>query len=273
MAYSYITYTGNGSQANWTFPFPYLDPQNIYATINGNAAYITLVGPNTGQIIPTPAQGASIMILRLSVTPVSPVTFTDGSVLMEKDLDRLALFCLYSAQESLDRAAGGSAVVSGGGGLTIPQILTGLSAQITLDSFAFSLRDEIGLITAGSAVTGSVAYQVLQEATSRATGDTVISTQVSALSTTVAGNTASINTEATTRASSDLAIVATSTLLKAQADASAAAITLESAVRASADIALSTSLSALTAAVSTNLTTATGLVTTEATSRAAADAI
>ena len=102
MPYSYVQYTGNGSTTNYAFSFPYLDASHIKVRVNGNQTNFTFLNSSTVSITPAPAVGAIIDIRRETPKDSPPVDFTDGSVLLESDLDELARFSLYTAQESTD---------------------------------------------------------------------------------------------------------------------------------------------------------------------------
>ena len=104
MAYSYIRYTGNGTQTDFSFAFPYFSTSNISVTVDGVVAPFTWVNSSTVKITTAPASGAVIFIQRTTPKDITPVNFVDGSVLLEADLDTLALFSLYAAQESIDEA-------------------------------------------------------------------------------------------------------------------------------------------------------------------------
>ena len=102
MAYSYKQYIGNGATTNYVFPFPYIDPLHIKVRVDGSLVGFSLLNSNTVQLNSAPASGSIIDIRRETPKSESPVNFTDGSVLLEKDLDLLADFNLYSAQETAD---------------------------------------------------------------------------------------------------------------------------------------------------------------------------
>ena len=162
MAYSYIQYTGNGSQNSFTFPFGYLNATDVIPSVNGvdlqaydvskylgvkssaptldnsggalstgalyyssttasmwiysvstwlplGASYVyTLLSANTIQISPAPAADTLVNIRRTTPKASPVVDFTDGSVLQSSDLDLLAKFSLYTAQESADDAGSAS---------------------------------------------------------------------------------------------------------------------------------------------------------------------
>jgi hypothetical protein len=100
--FSYVQYTGNGSTTNYAFSFPYLNASHIKVRVNGVLTAFTFLNSSTVTISPAPANGAVIDIRRETPKDNPPVDFTDGSVLLEADLDLLAKFSLYTAQESSD---------------------------------------------------------------------------------------------------------------------------------------------------------------------------
>lgn len=105
MAYSIVRYTGNGTTASYTFPFQYISPDHVQVRVNGSSAIFSFLNSSTVTISPTPALGSIVEIKRVTPKDTVPVNFTDGSVLLERDLDLLALFDLYIAQESSDAVA------------------------------------------------------------------------------------------------------------------------------------------------------------------------
>ena len=103
MAYSYVRYTGNGSQVNYTFPFPYLSQSDVKVYLNGTeTTAFTFLNANTVQFSSAPDNGVSIEIRRVTPKDSPIVDFTDGSVLLERDLDLLSKYSLYIAQEDKD---------------------------------------------------------------------------------------------------------------------------------------------------------------------------
>lgn len=103
MAYSYVRYTGNGSTTNYTFSFPTISTDHIKVRVNG--ALVTnwsFLNASTVQFAAAPASGAIIEIRRETPKESAIVNFTDGSVLLERDLDLLATYDLYLAQETKD---------------------------------------------------------------------------------------------------------------------------------------------------------------------------
>jgi hypothetical protein len=102
--YSYVQYTGNGSTTNYAFSFPYLDASHIKVRVNGVLTSYTYLNSSTVTISPAPEAGALIDIRRETPKDNPPVDFTDGSVLLESDLDLATRFNLYCTQETEDTA-------------------------------------------------------------------------------------------------------------------------------------------------------------------------
>lgn len=103
MAYSYVRYTGNGSTTNYTFSFPTISTDHIKVRVNGTlVTNWSFLSASTIQFAAAPANAAVIEIRRETPKDSSIVNFTDGSVLLERDLDLLATWQLYVAQETED---------------------------------------------------------------------------------------------------------------------------------------------------------------------------
>lgn len=108
MAYSYVRYEASGSTANYTFSFPYLDTSHINVRLNGElTTAFTFLNASTIAFNTAPAENTTIEIRRVTPKDSAIVDFQDGSVLLEKDLDLLATFNLYVAQETDDLAQSG----------------------------------------------------------------------------------------------------------------------------------------------------------------------
>jgi hypothetical protein len=103
VAYSYVRYAGNGSTVNYTFSFPSISQDHIKVRVAGTLVTTwSFLNASTIQFISAPASGAVIEIRRETPKDSAIVNFTDGSVLLERDLDLLATFDLYLAQETKD---------------------------------------------------------------------------------------------------------------------------------------------------------------------------
>jgi hypothetical protein len=105
MAYSYIKYTSDGSTANYTFAFPYIDSSHIKVLVDGVLTTgFTFSNASAVTLSPVPSPTTVIEIRRETPKDNPPVNFTDGSVLLEADLDLMVLFSTYVAQETWDRS-------------------------------------------------------------------------------------------------------------------------------------------------------------------------
>lgn len=103
MAYSYVRYSGNGSTTNYTFSFPTISTDHIKVRVNGTlVTNWSFLNASTIQFAAAPANAAVIEIRRETPKEAAIVNFTDGSVLLERDLDLLATWQLYVAQETED---------------------------------------------------------------------------------------------------------------------------------------------------------------------------
>lgn len=106
MAYSYVRYTGNGSTQNYVFPFSYIDASHVKVRLNGvlNTSF-SFLNASTIRFNTAPTSGVVIEIRRETPKDSPIVNFTDGSILLERDLDLLATFDTYVAQETDDALA------------------------------------------------------------------------------------------------------------------------------------------------------------------------
>ena len=103
VAYSYVRYTGNGTTTNYTFAFSYISSDHIKVRVNNTlVTNWSFLNASTIQFLSAPTNGTIVEIRRETPKDVPPVNFTDGSVLLERDLDLLATWELYVAQETED---------------------------------------------------------------------------------------------------------------------------------------------------------------------------
>jgi hypothetical protein len=101
--FSYVRYAGNGSTTNYTFSFPYLSQDHVKVRLDGVLTTgFTFLNANTIQFSVAPTSGTIIEIRRETPKDVPIVDFTDGSVLLERDLDLLTVYNQYVAQETED---------------------------------------------------------------------------------------------------------------------------------------------------------------------------
>ena len=138
--YSLVIYAGNGSNRNFTIHFPYLDKSHVKAKIDSSqTTAFSWLTDSSIQFNTAPAAGANIEIYRETPLNASPVDFTDGSILLERDLDLLTTFNLYVDQEITDRAsrvlsAGNQAGNSAGNQAATPGTAKISNTDTTLDT-------------------------------------------------------------------------------------------------------------------------------------------
>lgn len=102
MAYSYVRYTANGSQTNFTFSIPYISQEHIKVKVNDVLTSYTFLSSSIVQIVPAPANGAIVEIRRYTPRDTVLIDYTDGSIFGEADLDLSEKVGLYHAQETQD---------------------------------------------------------------------------------------------------------------------------------------------------------------------------
>jgi hypothetical protein len=111
MAYSQVTYTGNGVTKQFAVPFPYILQTHVTASVAGVLTSFTWVNTQLIEFSSAPANGASILLSRESSRALRMVDFADGQTLTEGDLDQDSLQAFYLAQEAFDNL--GSAPTGG----------------------------------------------------------------------------------------------------------------------------------------------------------------
>jgi len=116
MANTYVDYTGNGSTQTFAFTFDYLESTHIKVEVNSveTTAFTVDASAKTVTLTTAPAAGSVLRIRRDSNSSVALMDFSDGSVLVENDLDRAYLHNLYLNEEldelnnlSLQKVVGG----------------------------------------------------------------------------------------------------------------------------------------------------------------------
>jgi hypothetical protein len=105
MANSYVTYAGTGSQTDFAIPFPYLASGDLDVYVNDVAAAFSLISPSMVRTTSAPAAGTTVRIQRTTRSTENDVNFTDGSNLLEKDMDLMANRSLFLGQEAADVSA------------------------------------------------------------------------------------------------------------------------------------------------------------------------
>lgn len=289
MPFSYVQYTGNGSTTNYAFSFPYLNASHIKVRVNGVLTSYTFLNSSTVTISPAPANGAIIDIRRETPKDNPPVDFTDGSVLLEADLDLLAKFNLYTAQESSDGVADSMTKdtlgVWQGQSRRIKEVAdpvnaqdvatknwseTGMTAQLAQATTQASNASASASAASGSASTASAqAVIATTQATNSANSATAASNSATAASGSASTATAQAST-ATTQAgiATTQAGIATTKAGEASASASAASASASTAsTQAGTATAQATNAANSATSASNSASTATtqaGIATTQA---------
>lgn len=107
MARSYVLYSGNAVQENFSIPFGYLDRDHVVVSVNNvvkeEETDYTFQSASVIHFLTAPGSGSSnVNIARNTPTNTAVVDFEDGSTLLEGDLDNAALQALYATEEALD---------------------------------------------------------------------------------------------------------------------------------------------------------------------------
>jgi hypothetical protein len=233
VAYSYVQYNGDGATTNFAFSFPYLNAGDIKVRVDTVLTSYTFLNSSTVVISPAPATGSIIEVRRETPKDNPPVDFSDGSVLREVDLDLLARFNLYTAQEAKDQVDG----------------------SITLDS--------LGVWQAQSRRIANVADPVdANDAVNKDWAETGMSSQL-ASAITQATNAASSATSASNSATSASNSASTATTKASEASASASASATSATNSATSATASAGSATSAASSAST-ATTQAGISTTKA---------
>lgn len=149
MAFSYYTYTGDGTTTQFPVAFGYIRREHVLATVAGAPATFTFVNSTTIQMTVAPANGAVVRVYRQTPLTAPLVNFTDGSTLVAADLDTNALQSIYTQQELDD------SIVEG---------LAGVIPNGDKGDIATSVGGTVWLIDAGAVVEAKVATGAITEA-------------------------------------------------------------------------------------------------------------
>lgn len=238
MAYSYVRYTGNGSTQNYTFSFPYINQDHIKVRVNGviTTAW-SFLNSSTVQFTSAPANGAILEIRRETPKDSAIVNFTDGSVLLERDLDLLATYDLYLAQETKDGLDSSitqtSLGVWDGQNKRITNVADPVSAQdVATKTWAeTALSSQLAQATVQATAAAGSATAAAGSASAAATSASNASTSASNASTSASaasGSATAASTSATNAANSATSASTSATNANASAVASAASATAAS---------------------------------------------
>lgn len=249
MAYSYVRYSGNGSTTNYTFSFPTISTDHIKVRVNGTlVTNWSFLSASTIQFATAPASGAVIEIRRETPKDSTIVNFTDGSVLLERDLDLLATWQLYLGQETEDdledtirvdsqgrfdalnkRIINVADPVNAQDAVTKTWAETGMSSQLSQATSQATAAAGSATAAAGSAsaaaTSASNASTSASNAASSATGASNSATAAAGSATAAANSATAAGTSATNANSSAVAAASSATAASGSATAAASSAT------------------------------------------------
>lgn len=106
MPFSYVTYTGDGSNRNFAVPYAYIAEDHVTVTVDGEEVTFTWLNASTVRTDTAPANATQVEVRRTTPKAEPLVDFEDASTLTESDLDLFSAQLLYIAQEAYDTLAG-----------------------------------------------------------------------------------------------------------------------------------------------------------------------
>ena len=116
MAYSHISYAGDGVTQDYIIPFGYIKIEDVHISIDdAEQTYFTdyaYLSSGTIRFTSPPPLDSTVRIQRLTDKEILSVDFRDGSTLTERDLDLAFLQLLYICQEAYDALDGETAVAA-----------------------------------------------------------------------------------------------------------------------------------------------------------------
>lgn len=134
MAYSHISYAGDGVTQDYIIPFGYIKIDDVHVSIDDtDQTYITdytYLSTGTLRFTTPPPLEANVRIQRLTDKEILSVDFRDGSTLTERDLDLAFLQLLYICQEAYDALDGETAVAAKNRAEEILRQMTELRVQL-----------------------------------------------------------------------------------------------------------------------------------------------
>jgi hypothetical protein len=113
MAYSHVTYVGDGSTTVFAVPFPYISPLDVAVTVAGAPVEPAWLTDASISLVPAPVSGSLVKIQRRTSPETRKVEFNDSSNLTAATLNKDSLQAFYLAQESADDIDSVEAGISG----------------------------------------------------------------------------------------------------------------------------------------------------------------
>ena len=144
--YSYRTYAGDGSSADFSVPFPYLKRAHVQVKVDGalkvDGTDYNWTSDVQVQFTAAPASGAEILVIRETPDSDQIVLWQNGSYVIAEDLNESDLQWLYLIQEHEDRLNDVDGIIG-------PAKATITTAQATKDP-TDPAWDDKSLATAGA---------------------------------------------------------------------------------------------------------------------------
>lgn len=243
MPYAYQQYTGNGSTATFTVPFPYLLRSHVrlYYGLNlltGGYQALLVDGTNyswtngtTVQLTVPPPNGTVLTIRRETPTTSRLVDWSDGAQVTAADLNTADLQNLFAVQEQQDRNSAGieqasSALATANAAAATANAANAAATAVTETANTALANSSNAVSTAGTAAsTANAASSVAAAASSTAnTAAVTASSALNAANAAGSSATSAVGTANTANAKADQAIAAVSSAVAYQLVADVAAI-------------------------------------------------
>lgn len=114
MPLSYAHYSGNGTNRNFDVPCEYLSRTHVAVRVDGVSVPFSWLDTFRVQTATAPQAGTVVEVRRTTPREDRLVTFTDGSTLVETDLNTSSLQSFFLAQEAFDQGAASMGVTEDG---------------------------------------------------------------------------------------------------------------------------------------------------------------
>lgn len=192
-----MAYSAAAGQRDFDVPFPYISRAHVQVRVNGTPTTITAWLSDTRvRLLSALTAGAVVEIERRTPIEEQLVQFQDGNILTAEDLNKAVAQCLFAQQEATslyDRSLRQAQVRVGDalGVVSNPEDIAQELAELVLESDVLNeFQTRIGDIDLNA---NSIVAQTLE--VDRIDGEvTATASALNSLSTTVAGNTATVST-------------------------------------------------------------------------------
>lgn len=159
MANTYIVHEGQtGAVSQYAVPFEYLSTTHVKVTVNDTPAAFTFLSTYLIDILPNPV--GTVRIYR--DTPDEAITtFTDGSVLLDDDLNSAFVQSIYISQEAKDTATDEMAGTLAASAAFLADTEEARDTSVAAANASLELRDEVetlhGEVTAAASTATAAA--------------------------------------------------------------------------------------------------------------------